>query len=451
MRFLACLLLLGVPWIRPASAADWPRFLGPRLDATSSETRLLERVPEGGPPVVWDREIGTGYSAPSVVGDRLYLFHRVGAEELLEAWEIATAKPLWKQSQPTRYRDPYGYNDGPRCVPLVAGERVYTFGAEGLLTCVETGTGRRVWQRDTAKEFQVPEAFFGVGSTPLLEGGRLLVMVGGQPDSTVVALDPADGKTLWQSVGSKNWTGQPMLGWPGDRTVVWRDSEKTASYASLVPATVGGRRVVHAFTRQGLVVLDPTNGTPLFSRWFRARVDESVNAMTPVVQGDDVLISSAYYKSGSVLLRGQPGATNFTEVWKGLGLEMHWSQPIRVGGHFYGFSGRNEPDAILRCVDGATGSVAWERNERWPPHSSPQPAVFGRGSFLLADGRLYALGEGGLFGIFRPNPERCEELGRWQVPSLQYPCWAGPVLSDGRLFLRSERRLVCLDIRRGAR
>jgi len=445
---LQCLWLAA---FLPAFAADWPRLLGPALDGTSAETNLIERIPAEGPPVVWDREVGTGYAAPSVAGGRLFLFHRVGAEELLEAWDAVTAKPLWKHSQPTRYRDPYGYNDGPRCAPLVAGGRVFTFGAEGLLTCVDAATGSRLWQRNTAKEFEVPEAFFGVGSTPLLEGGKLLVMVGGQPDSTVVAFDPADGRTLWESVGSKNWNGQPMLGWPGDRKVEWPRWEKTASYASLVPSVIQGRRVVHALTRQGLVVLDPTNGTPLFSRWFRARVDESVNAMTPFVLGDDVLVSSAYYKTGSVLLRGQPGLTNFTEVWKGLGLEMHWSQPVKAGGHLYGFSGRNEPDAVLRCVDYATGAVAWERNERWPAHSALQPPVFGRGSFLLADGRLFALGEGGLLGLFRPNPERCEELGRWQVPSLQYPCWAGPVLSDGRLFLRSERRLVCLDVRRGPR
>jgi hypothetical protein len=136
----------------------------------------------------------------------------------------------------------------------------------------------------------------------VLEGGRLLVMVGGQPDSTVVAFDPKDGKTLWQSVGSRNWTGQPMLGWPGDQKVQWKPWEKTASYASLIPATVGGRRVVHAVTRQGLVVLDPADGTPLFSRWFRARVDESVNAMTPLVVGDEVLIATA--KRVSEVLRG---------------------------------------------------------------------------------------------------------------------------------------------------
>jgi outer membrane protein assembly factor BamB len=441
------LVLAFCLWVSPLLAEDWPRLLGPRLNATSSESGLLTRIPSNGPPVRWDKAIGTGYSAPSIAQERLFLFHRQGNQELTEAWDAKTGTPIWKHTQPSAYRDPYGYNNGPRCSPLVHDNRVFTFGAEGLLSCLDAETGKELWQRNTAAEFEIPGAFFGVGSTPLMEGGKLLVMVGGQPDATVIALDPKTGKTLWQSVGEKNWTGQPMLGWPGERTVQWRRWEKTASYASLIASEIHGRRVVHALTRQGLAVLDPQDGQVLFSRWFRARVDDSVNAMTPLVIGNDVLISSAYYRSGSVLLRGSPGATNFTEVWSGLGLEMHWSQPIRVGAHLYGFSGRNEPDAVLRCVEYQTGTVAWERSERWPPHSAEQPPVFGRGSFILAEGRLLALGEGGLLGLFQPNPGRCEELGRWQVPSLHYPCWAGPVLSGGLLYLRSENRLVCLDLR----
>jgi hypothetical protein len=148
------------------------------------------------------------------------------------------------------------------------------------------------------------------------------------------------------------------------------------------------------------------------------------------------------------MLRMEPGNRVFTEAWKGLGLEMHWSQPILVDGHLFGFSGRNEPDAILRCVEWATGKVKWERNERWPAHSAEQPPVFGRGSFILAEGRLIALGEGGLLGMFEPSRVECRELGRWQVPSMKYPCWAAPILSDRRLFLRSEDRLVCLNAAR---
>jgi outer membrane protein assembly factor BamB len=447
MGWLRAVLLGSVIWLHAARGADWPRFLGPNGDATSPETNLLARLPTNGPPVRWSRAAGPGYSAPSVRAGRAYLFHREGDHEVLAALHTADGRELWRHVTPTRYRDPYGYNNGPRGTPLVTSNRVFTFGAEGRLTAVDPATGRPLWQRDTAKDFEVPEAFFGVGSTPVLEGDRLLVMVGGQPDAAVVAFDPATGRTLWAAGGERNWTGQPMLGWPGERRVEWRRWEKQASYASPHVATVNGERVLFAFLRQGLVALNPTNGAVKFSRWFRARVDESVNAMTPVTHGAEVLISSAYYRSGSVLLRLGADNAAFTEPWQGLGLEMHWSQPLLVNGCLYGFSGRNEPDAALRCVEWATGRVRWERSERWAPHSAEQPPVFGRGAFLHADGKLIALGEGGLLGWFRPDPDRCEELGRWQVPDLHYPCWTGPVLSDGHLYLRGEDRLVCLDVR----
>lgn len=431
-----------------AAAADWPRFLGPTGDGISPETNLVSRIPETGLPIVFDRPVGTGYAAPSVAGGRLILFHRLGDQEVVECWDAVSAAPRWKSGYPTAYQDPYGYNNGPRCAPLISGDRVYTFGAEGKLSAYDLASGARLWQRDTAKEFQVPEAFFGVGSTPLLEDGKLIVMVGGQPDSGVVAFNPATGATLWQSVGQKNWEGVPMTGWPGEAPVRWGEWWKQASYSSPVAATVHGKRVVFCLMRQGLVALDPADGSVRFSRWFRARVEESVNAANPVVLGNDVLISSAYYRTGSVNLRVSPGATNFTENWRGLGLEMHWSTPVWEAGNLYGFSGRNEPDASFRCVDFKTGEIRWQRDERWSPHSAAQPPVFGRGSCILADGKLIALGEGGLVGLYRPDPTACQELGRWQVPTLTFPCWAGPVLSNGRLYLRSEKHLVCLDVRR---
>jgi hypothetical protein len=137
-----------------------------------------------------------------------------------------------------------------------------------------------------------------------------------------------------------------------------------------------------------------------------------------------------------------PATARFVEPVLG----MHWSQPQYVDGYLYGFTGRNEPDAFLRCVEWKTGKQMWERDEQWMKHSAAQPAVMGRGSIIQADGKLIALGEGGILAILKPNPQRCEELGRWQVPSLSHPCWAGPVLSDKRLYLRGEDRLVCLDI-----
>ncbi|MBL9136352.1 MAG: PQQ-binding-like beta-propeller repeat protein [Verrucomicrobiales bacterium] len=430
-----------------AWAADWPQFLGPTGDGRSTETGLVDRVPASGLPILWERKVGTGYSAPSVREGQLVLHHREGNQEILESMDAGTGKSSWRLATPSQFQDPYGYNNGPRCTPLLTSNRVYALGAEGRLVGAERSTGKKLWERETGKDFEVPEAFFGVGSTPILEGGRLIVMVGGQPNSGVVAFEPETGKTLWQSVGETNWTGQTMRGWPGEPLVRWQRAEKQASYASPVAATFHGQRHVLCLLRQGLVSVNPTNGAVNFSFWFRARVNESVNAANPVVQGDLVLISAAYYRVGSVLLKVRPDGRGVDEVWRGTSLEMHWGTPLLVDGLLYGFSGRNEPDAVFRCVEFATGKTKWERDERWPPHSTRQPGVFGRGSLILADGRLIALGEGGLLGLIRPNAERCEEVGRWQVPSLGYPCWAGPVLADGRLYLRSEDRLVCLSVK----
>jgi outer membrane protein assembly factor BamB len=366
----------------------------------------------------------------------------------VQSFDAATGAEGWRHADPVSYVDPYGYNNGPRSTPILTSNRCYTFGVEGRLLCLDRASGKLIWQRETAKDFEIPPAFFGVGSTPILEDGRLIVMVGGQPNSGMAAFDAATGKTLWQSVGQDNWTGQPMVGWPGEPPVRWQTWEKQASYASPVAATIHGQRHILCLMRQGLVSVNPTNGQVNFSFWFRSRANDSVNAMSPIVQDDKILISAAYYRVGSVLLKVKPDGRGVTEVWRSTSLEVHWMTPILNKGFLYAFSGRNEPDARLRCVELDSGFLKWDRDESWPPHSAEQPPVFGRGSFILADGKLIALGEGGMLGLFKPDPEKLTEIGRFQVPELGYPTWAAPVLSNRRLYLRNERRLVCYDFAR---
>jgi len=450
-----------------AGAQDWPQFLGPRGDNTSPETGLLEKWPGKGPPLSWERKIGTGYAAPSVRGERLVFFHRIGDLEIVECANAASGKTAWTNAYPSRYTDPFGYNNGPRCAPLLTTNRCFTFGAEGGLLCADLATGRTIWMRDTAKDWRVPDAFFGVGSTPIIEGGKLIVMVGGQPNSGVVALDPDTGKTLWENVGKKSWEGVITLGWRAEAPYQWTGFEKLASYASPVAATIHGRRHLLCVMRQGLVSLNPDDGAVNFVRWFQSLANDSVNAMNPVVQGDLILISAAYYRSGAVLLRVKPDGKSFEEAWKDPArhpfdiadrnpatgewkapvLEVHWNTPVLHDGHVYAFSGRNEPDATLRCVEFKTGRLKWSRDESWPGHAPrAQPAVYGRGSAILADGKLIVLGEGGKLALFKPSPAKAEEISSFQVPMLGYPCWAAPVLANKRLYLRNEDRLVCYNL-----
>jgi len=380
-----------------------------------------------------------------VMGNHLVVHHRVGGEEVVECLDATDSKSLWHYNYPSAFVDPYGYNNGPRSSPVLTSNLCYTFGAEGKLLCLELATGKLVWQRDTGLDFNVPNAFFGVGSTPVLEDNLLIVMVGGQPDSGVVAFDPQTGKTVWESVGKKNWGGAPMIGWPGDRTVHWQLVDKQASYSTPVAATIHGKRQILCLMRQGLVSLDPKTGAVNFSFWFRSQLNDSVNAMSPVVVDDMIFISAAYYKIGSVLLRVKPDGKGVEEIWRSTALEIHWTTPIYRDGYLYAFSGRNEPDARLRCVEFKTGKVMWDVDEQWV-HNTRTPSVYGRGSSILADGKLFAVGEGGLLGIFKPTPEKFDEVCRYQVPQIHYPCWAAPVLSRKKLYLRSEGELVCFNL-----
>lgn len=428
-----------------ALASDWPEFLGPDRNGISSETGLVDKFPTNGLPLLWEKEIGTGYSAPSVRGERLVLHHRVGTNEVVECYDANSGKSLWQYSYLSNFQDPYGYNNGPRATPLLTEKFVYTFGAEGMLSCLDLQTGKPIWQHETAKKWSIPEAFFGVGSSPVLEGNLLLVMIGGQPNSGMAAFDAKTGKVVWENVGQTNWHGRPKTGWPGEPIFQWREEEKQASYSTPVIATVNGKRTAFCLMRQGLVSLDPATGKIYDSFWFRARVEESVNAANPIVLSNEVFISSAYYKSGSVWLKVRPDDQKFEQVRRDLVLEIHWTTPILHAGYLYAFSGRNEPDARFRCVEFSSGKLMWERDERWQAYSSKTPDSYGRGSAILADGKLIVLGEGGLLGLFEASPKEAKGISRWQVPQLHYPCWAAPVLANKKLYLRSENRLVCYE------
>src|SRR6185437_2145213 len=155
----------------------------------------------------------------------------------------------------THYSDPLGKGDGPRSTPLIAGERVYTLSPGGRLLCLKLANGEKIWQRELLNDYNVPRSYFGVGTSPILEGSRLLVNVGGR-DAGIVAFDKDSGKE------------------------VWRATQDGPSYSSPTSADIDGVRHVVFFTRQGIVSVDPESGNVRFSKRWRSRMDASVNAAT---------------------------------------------------------------------------------------------------------------------------------------------------------------------------
>jgi outer membrane protein assembly factor BamB len=427
---------------------DWPEFLGPRGTGISGETGLLKQWPAKGPPVVWKMRVGTGYSAPSIRGNRLVLFHRLGHEEIIECYAADTGEWEWRYAYRSDFEDPYGYNNGPRCSPLLTEDRCYTFGAEGKLVCLELATGKQLWRRDTGAEFQIPAAFFGVGATPILEGNLLIVMVGGHPNAGVVAFDPQTGKTVWQSVGPRDW--EP----PKVRIQPDRPPEKLASYSTPLAVTIHGRRHLLCFMRPGLVSLDPDTGAVNFSYWLRSGLHDSVNAARPVVV-DDMIFLSAAYETGAALLKVNSDGKGYKVVWRDVdAMQNHWSTCIHHDGYLYGFSGRHEPGSTFRCIEMKTGRLMWQ-TEDVNAFDEPDPKAglgktapkfYGRGSAILADGRFIVLGERGLLALVELDAKKFREISRVQYPEMTYPSWTAPVLSRQRLYLRDEDALLCLDL-----
>lgn len=426
-------------------ADDWPQFLGINRDGKSNEKGILTSWPESGPKRIWDFDCGTGYSAPSVIGDKIVLHHRVGDHEIVRCMNVQNGEKVWEYKYPSKFIDPYGYNNGPRCTPILTEDFCYTFGAEGMLLCLDIRTGKPIWQNQTQNKWKVPEAFFGVGSTPLLDGETLFVMVGGQPNSGMIAFNSKSGDIIWESVGKNNWEGQPLIGWPGKRKYKWKGYEKVASYSSPVVADIHGKKVLFAFMRQGLVGINPKNGQVHFSSWFQSRVPESVNAINPIVRDNQVFISSCYYRQGSVVINLDEQINVDSELWRGLGLEVHFTTPILHEGNLYAFSGRNPSNASFRCVDWDSGKIRWQRDESLNPYDKTTQN-FGRGSAILVDGHFIVLGETGNLALFKASPEKPLELHKLKIKGMDYPSWTAPIISNKKLYLRSEKKLICLDI-----
>ncbi len=389
-------------------AADWPQFLGPNRDGHSTEAKLNWEWPKDGPPVAWKKDIGTGWAGPVVAGGKLYLFHRIENEEVLACLDPATGKEHWAFKYPTKYRDDFDFDNGPRATPTIAGDAVYTLGANGDLHAVELATGKKRWGRNIREEYKADKGFFGVASSPIAIDNKLLVNVGGK-GAGVVAFDPATGKELWKATSD------------------------AASYSSPTVAEIDGKPAAVFLTRFGLRVFDPATGKVLYELPFRPRLNESVQGATPLVWKDEIFLTVSY-STGAVLVRAKKGELD--EVWANdKAMSSQYNTPVRVGDYLYGVHGRADVgNAILRCVEWKTGTVKW---------SQPN---FGVASLIAVDGGLIALTEAGDLVRFDASPDGYKERGRAAI--LSKPARAAPALADGLLFARDGSKLVCIQLKK---
>ena len=404
-RATALLAIIVLAMGIECAAQDWPQFFGPERDGVYSGPPLAQTWSDDGPPLVWEQDVGEGFSGPVVSDGRLILFHRVSNREVVEAFDPETGTSLWDYSYPTSYRDDFGFDEGPRAVPVIADGVVYTFGAQGQLHAVELETGRGIWSHDTMNRFDVSKGYFGAAGSPLVEDGRVIANIGG-PDAGIVAFDAATGEVLWTA------------------------TEDGASYSSPVSVNISGRRYAIFLTRNGLVGLDPATGEVRFNQRWRSRSASSVNAASPIVV-EDLIFVSAEYGPGAGVLRWDGEQLNPLWVSNDV-LTNHYATSVYHDGYLYGYHGRQEFGPSLRAIEFRTGEVAWSVEQ------------FRAGSIILAGDHVLILREGGELVLAEASPDSFQPVARAQL--LPQTVRAYPALVNGILYLRNGDTLAAFDL-----
>jgi outer membrane protein assembly factor BamB len=409
MRFL---IALGLPilWVGPGFAGDWPQWLGPNRDnSTTEKIEPWTAAPKG----LWRQPVGEGNSSPVVADGRVFVHAKISVkdQEEITAFDAKTGKLQWKQ---TYDRAPFKslYGNGPRATPAVSGDRIYTFGITGVLTCFDVTNGKQMWQVDTWKDFHPAALMFGSSCSPLVEGDKVLVNVGAKSASAVAF--------------NKN-TGQAN----------WKSQDDNASYSSPIISDSEKERQIVFLTGKGLISLAPSDGH-LF--WRMPLVDLLLeSSTTPVKVGDILVASSITFGSVGLKLSIKDGKPEAKQIWKNDDLTCYFSTPVSVGlDHLYMVTGANplkfKAGATLRCIEVKSGKELWQK---------PNVGQYHAALLRTGNDKLLMLEDNGSLVLLDPNPKEYRELAR---SSICGPTWAHPAISDGRLYVRDDKELICFDL-----
>ena len=391
----------------PMMGGDWAEWRGAKRDGITAESAWPTAWPKEGLKAVWKAEVGTGYGTVSVSKGRVYTLGNTADKDTVYCLEAGTGKEVWKYTYDCLAKDPNGYH-GTRGTPTVSGELVYTVSRSGQLFCLATADGKLKWSTEFGKDFGGKKPTWGFSISPLVEGALVIVEPGG-PGASVVAL--------------KKETGE----------VVWKSGDAAAGYSSPIAYDLKGERCVAVFGAKGVVGRKVSDGQELWS--FPWKTSYDVNAATPIIEGSKVFVSSGY---GTGCALYDVSANPPRELWKNKEMRNHVNSCVLWKGHLYGFD-----ENSLKCLDFGTGAVKWSEGK------------YGKGSVMMADGKLLLYSEKGQLGLAEANPEEYKELAFFQALQVRssYPggaakqTWAVPVLANGKVYCRSQDDLVCLEVR----
>lgn len=432
--------LLAAPLVAENTGHDWAQFRGPARDGISAETGLVTTWPEAGPKEVWRVAIGEGYSAISVVGDRLYTMYGEAAppveaaaedataedataedatsedmtaeateeaaeeapklRELAAAFDATTGEEIWRVEIGDKLDTQFG--NGPRATPTVDGDRLFVLGSFGQLHALSTADGAVLWSVDfTAEDLGSSRPYWGYSTSPLVAGDLLIVEVGGKENKSYAGLNKTTGEVLWTS------------------------GEGRPGHNSPLAVTVQGQEQFVYLAGQKLRSID-RQGNEL---WSYDWPPGETHAM-PLFIAPDMIYASGTEGIGAVVVKMVKAEDGWQveEVWKNTRMKNHFSSSVLHDGFIYGFD-----NATLKCIDAMTGEQAWAKRG------------FGKGSLILADGHLLMLSDLGVLVSIEATPEAYTEKSR--VQALEGKSWTAPSLANGKLYLRNHSQMVCYDLK----
>jgi outer membrane protein assembly factor BamB len=384
-----------------AAGSDWPQFLGPHRDGTTTDARLAEGWRQRGLRTVFRASVGEGYSGVAVAGERLFGMEKVSTDERIFARRASDGSMLWTlRTGPSRL-DVYG-GLGPRGTPAFSGDRVFVVSAEGDLLALDASSGRIAWRRSLARDLGWRPPAEGTASSPLVADGRVYVMNGGTGGRALAALDRETGRTLWTS------------------------QDDRASYASPVRWDTAGVAQALFLAGSTLFAIDPGDGRALWT--YPWPTHDLVNAATPLVLPPDRVFISSGYDQGATLLRVRRrdgGGLAVEEVWRTREMRNHFNNSVHAEGVLFGFD-----NAMLTAIDVETGQRLWRERG------------FGKGSLVKAGRHLVVLSEDGELALLERSREGARVLKRQRA--LNGRSWTPPSVAGGRLYLRGISEIVCL-------
>jgi outer membrane protein assembly factor BamB len=408
-------------------AADWPQWRGPNRDGVWAEAGVVERFEAGPLPIKWRVPIGSGYCGPTVADGRVFVMDRVtepSRQERVHCFDAATGTSLWSYAYECAY-ERVQYQAGPRASVTIDDDRAYSLGTMGHLHCFKVKSGKVQWGHDCRKEYDARVPVWGIACAPLVEGGLVIVQIGGRDNGCLMAFDKATGQEKWRALGDP------------------------ASYSAPIIIDQAGRRVLVCVTGRRVVGLDPQTGGLYWEYPFPPK-EMVITIATPVFDGDHLFVTSFY--EGSLLLQVDGDKLAVESLWRRQGaseqrtdaLHCCISTPLILGDYLYGVDSYGE----LRCLDLKTGDRIWENLTATPK------ARWSNIHMVRHGDRVWMFNERGELVIARLAPDGFHEISRAKLldPTKEQldqrggVTWSHPAFANRCVFARNDQELLCADL-----